>query len=90
MWALVSPEGRVTDIVRTQFPVHKSYQWLQAPEGLTNGWTYVDGEFIPPKKREPRVDYYTPAVDAVMRKLMNTAPYSELPEVVKFMEHIRP
>jgi len=90
MFALVSPEGRVTDIVEKTFPVHKNFVWIKAPKEVTNKWKYLTGEFIPPPERKHNKDYYAEATGAVMRELMNHPPFSDLPEVKKLIEHLRP
>jgi hypothetical protein len=40
--------GRVVELHEIGFPVHESWSWVDAPEGVTAGYTYVGGEFVAP------------------------------------------
>lgn len=90
MWALVDPTGRVCEVQEETFPVHSSHTWHKVTDEVTTKWAYIDGKFLPPEIPVPVTDLYSEAVGAVIRRLMNTLPYSQLPEVKAFMDSIRP
>lgn len=47
MKALVH-ENIVVDLVETEFEVHESATWMDAPEGCKTGWLLEDGSLVAP------------------------------------------
>ena len=35
--------NKVVDVAATEFEVHPSMSWMDAPEGCTHGWVLIDG-----------------------------------------------
>ena len=51
-------ENVVVDIVETEFEVHESAIWMDAPEGCKTGWVLEDGSLVAPAPTpEPTYDY---------------------------------
>lgn len=48
MYALIEGE-RIAQISADVFEVAAPLYWVDAPDGVTDRWTYVDGEFVPPE-----------------------------------------
>jgi hypothetical protein len=55
MKALVH-ENIVVDLVETEFEVHESAAWMDAPEGCKTGWVLVNGSLVAPEPA-PELSY---------------------------------
>lgn len=56
MKALVH-ENKVVQVEAQEFPVHPSMQWLDCPEDVKTGWSYIDSQFIaPPVETGPTIE----------------------------------
>ena len=48
--ALIDINDMVVDTAETEFPVHPSLIWVNAPDEVKVGYAYKNGQFIPPEK----------------------------------------
>lgn len=56
MLALIH-QTKVVQVASESFPVHSSMQWVDCPEDVKAGWSYIDGHFItPPKESGPTIE----------------------------------
>ena len=82
MWALVLPDGRISQLSEEKHPVHGSLTWFSVDDEVTTRWTVVDGELVEPVPPPLVNDLGGKAWAAIVAQLFKTEPFASLPEVI--------
>ena len=79
MFALISPNenNRICQVDATEFPVADPLFWVECPADCNTGWTYIDGQFIPPAPYVPTADQNK----ATATQLLQTTDWTTIADV---------
>lgn len=83
-------EGQVVELMTAEpFPdFHPSLVWVEAPADVQVGWSYVSGQFMPPKPAAPEsiADAYIGALQQVMDSTARSRGYDDIKSAITYLQ----